>query len=184
VNIAADPQHFLDWDKPLSEQHPVVQQALTPHVQNAIDKEYTTGSNPAKFTGGEAYSAASSVMPQFEAGGSGAPQLSAALQQAGIPGIKYLDAGSRNAANLTITPPSQTVSGKWMVKGDDYNAQGQHFDTEAQAKQYLDAQNAKATSNYVVFDPNMLSIVRKYAVPAFATAGGIPAAMGGSQPSQ
>ena len=25
VNIGADPEHFLDWDKPLSEQHPVVQ---------------------------------------------------------------------------------------------------------------------------------------------------------------
>src|SRR5579864_5190846 len=28
VNIGADPEHFLDWDKPLSEQHPVVQDAL------------------------------------------------------------------------------------------------------------------------------------------------------------
>ncbi len=30
VNVAAEPEHFLDWDKPLSEQHPNVQKALTP----------------------------------------------------------------------------------------------------------------------------------------------------------
>ena len=28
VNIGADPEHFLDWDKPLSEQHPKVQEQL------------------------------------------------------------------------------------------------------------------------------------------------------------
>ena len=28
VSINADPEHFLDWDKPLSEQHPKVQEAF------------------------------------------------------------------------------------------------------------------------------------------------------------
>jgi hypothetical protein len=31
VSIAADPEHFLDWDKPLSEQHPKVQGAFSGH---------------------------------------------------------------------------------------------------------------------------------------------------------
>ena len=30
VNIGADPEHFLDWDKPLSEQSQHVQEALKP----------------------------------------------------------------------------------------------------------------------------------------------------------
>ena len=36
-----------------------------------------------------------------------------------------------------ITPPDQTVSGRWMVKSSDYNSQGLHFDTEAEARAAL-----------------------------------------------
>jgi hypothetical protein len=197
VHVAADPQHFLDWDKPLSEQHPVVQQAMQdagvgpgyqvigpngrvpgfhPTVEQASvvaqNTPGATGIVNADPTGESAYRSMSvprgySIRADTSSpwGPSGAstydealakvggdrsrvlrlntanpPAVSAALQQAGIPGIKYLDAGSRRAGT--------------------------------------------GSSNYVVFDPSMLSIVRKYAVPAFATAGGIPAAMGGSQPSQ
>ena len=36
VQVNADPAHFLDWDKPLSEQHPVVQQALTDIIRHRV----------------------------------------------------------------------------------------------------------------------------------------------------
>ncbi len=36
-----------------------------------------------------------------------------------------------------ITPPDQTVSGKWMVKSGDYNSKGLQFDTEAEARAAL-----------------------------------------------
>jgi hypothetical protein len=101
VSVNAAPKRFLHWDKPLSEQHPDVQKALVPHVQRAIDLEYTTGSDPLKFTGGDAYSAAQSVMPSFDTPvavrGAGAAELSAKLKEAGVPGIRYLDQGSRGA---------------------------------------------------------------------------------------
>jgi hypothetical protein len=121
VEIAADPQHFLDWDKPLSEQSPQVQQALI-----------STGYDPnvvGSARGNELYRELSSFHNDPQA-------ASAALREAGVPGIKYLDAGSRRAG--------------------------------------------EGTSNYVVFDPSIMRIVRKYAVPAFATSSAIPAAMGGS----
>ena len=56
-----------------------------------------------KFTGGDAYSAARSVMPGFNDPGigAGAADVSEALRAAGIPGIRYLDQGSRGAGTGT-----------------------------------------------------------------------------------
>jgi hypothetical protein len=88
VSIGADPEHFLDWDKPLSEQHPVVQQALnnTPYPPHDMSMsvrqhmaELETNREGTTRTGDPAALAAQ------------------ALRDAGIPGIRYLDQGSRGA---------------------------------------------------------------------------------------
>jgi hypothetical protein len=86
-----------------------------------------------------------------------------ALREAGIPGIRYLDQQSRNAGQFSITPPSGTVSGKWMVKGTDYNSSGIHFDTEAEAIAKLKEMNADATRNFVVFpgEEEALTILKR-----------------------
>jgi len=99
-----------------------------------------------------------------------------ALSAAGIPGVKYLDANSRNAGGWHITPPSETVSGKWMVKGSDYNSKGLQFDTEAEAKAALAEKIGGQTRNFVVFDEKLITILKKYgwvpgaALPAAAVA--------------
>lgn len=77
VKINADPEQFLDWDKPLSQQPEAVRKALEgipwgePYVKSST------------FTGGQ-------IVPQTK---EGVQQL----RDAGIPGIKYLDQGSRAA---------------------------------------------------------------------------------------
>ena len=81
VNIGAQPEHFLDWDKPLSEQSQYVQDALA-KVPWAAD--YLKS---GKFTGGQ-------LVPTTS---EGAQQL----QQVGIPGIRYLDQGSRGQGEGT-----------------------------------------------------------------------------------
>ena len=50
VSINADPEHFLDWDKPLSEQSPQVQQAILNHpaVQAAAQAEHF-GYSPQEY---------------------------------------------------------------------------------------------------------------------------------------
>jgi hypothetical protein len=143
VEIAADPQHFLDWDKPLSEQSPQVQKKLEA-IMGQVPSD-TILSSPWNNAPHAVLREPNRLDPsyyqtpagQYQSRGISAEQQ---LQQAGIPGIKYLDAGSRGAG--------------------------------------------EGTSNYVVFDPQLMKIVRKYAVPAFATGSAIPAAMGGSQDSQ
>ena len=57
------------------------------------------------------------------------PETATQTFQAGIPGIRYLDQGSRGGAG-------------------------------------------QGTSNYVVFDPKIIDILRKYAVPGLITGGG------------
>ena len=72
VNINADPEHFLDLDKPLSEQSPYVRDTLRANLTTLRDN--TSIHRPRT------------------------PEDSERLRKAGIPGVKYLDAGSRAAS--------------------------------------------------------------------------------------
>ena len=100
VNIAADPEHFLDWDKPLSEQSQFVQDALRKGPGEPSwrgEKEYFERF-PADldrfggYRGSEAYTRVAGDQH-------GQDMAAGAFKQAGIPGIKYLDAGSRSAGD-------------------------------------------------------------------------------------
>lgn len=99
VNIRANPDDFLDWDKPLSEQPKAVQNAL----------EAKLGYKPAPFPYSGLHGPNSMISK--DAGGEeiyraigkerSGDKIGAAdaLREAGIPGIKYLDAGSRGAGD-------------------------------------------------------------------------------------
>lgn len=81
---AADPlsdKHFLDWDKPLSEQDASVQ-ALLPDF-SGLDRPVTSLQGRIRLP--------DSSFADSE------QQLSRALSARGIPGIRYLDGGSRSA---------------------------------------------------------------------------------------
>jgi hypothetical protein len=95
VNIKANPEDFLDWDKPITEQPRIAEiaQRLAPDVP--LDAR------------------------QLAAHTIYAPEFRNALTDAGIPGIRYLDAMSRDGG--------------------------------------------AGTSNYVVFDDQLIDILRKYA---------------------
>jgi hypothetical protein len=82
VGINADPAHMLDWDKPLGQQ--------SAHVQEALSKAGITAEHA---TGAQIYESTKLVPGQY------ADKVAAAarLQELGIPGIKYLDQGSRAA---------------------------------------------------------------------------------------
>jgi len=79
---------MLDWDKPLSEQSAAVKKVLTDNgfmLEENID-----------ITGRELYNFLAKDNMRFQAPeGETAKEASKFLAQMGIPGIKYLDAGSR-----------------------------------------------------------------------------------------
>jgi hypothetical protein len=182
VNINARPEQMLDWFKPLAEQTPYVKDVA---LQMGVPPDLYTlpGGRLANRLGGatgeDFYHALRSDLgseqpilgTRYTAPTVNEAAASQALNEAGIPGIRYLDQGSRNAGDWHITPPSQTVSGKWMVKSNDYNSKGLHFDTEAAAQAALAEKLNQRTHNYVIFDPNKLDIRKMYAVPGAVGAG-------------
>ena len=114
VAINADPEDFLDWDKSVSEQSPSVGERLRKSF-SAIGRADPEWADWAR--GEHVYTSA----------GGGDPALaSKTLKQGGIPGIKYLDQGSRSAG--------------------------------------------EGTRNYVVFDAQIIDIMKKYGVPAAVAA--------------
>jgi len=98
VRVNAAPRHFLDWDRPISEQHPELQEALR-RIRA-----------PRHLTGEQLYN-------QHLRGSD--EEVTNELKYAGISGIKYWDKNSRD--------------------------------------------EGRGTRNYVVFDPDIIEIKRRYA---------------------
>lgn len=134
VQVNANPDDFLDWDKPLSAQSPVIRDAFS---------ALGTPERLASVQGENAYRALSSNLGALDwpVGADaatrrqfytqGAVNATERLREAGIPGIRYLDAGSRGA-------------------GD-------------------------GSRNYVVFDDQLISIIRKYGIAGAAVMLGVSA---------
>ena len=86
VKINADPERFLDWNAPPSAQSPSVQQALQsiPGWERAIGKDSGLPVGQLVNRG---------LLPAtYDKAG---PEFSKTYGGAGIPGVKYLDQGSR-----------------------------------------------------------------------------------------
>ena len=113
VNIKANPDDFLDWDKPLSQQSEKVQSA-TRQYMNLADGSRMADIGWKNISGRPIEEAIGNVLRTDTAG----------LREAGIPGIRYLDQNSRAAG--------------------------------------------EGTSNYVVFDPATIEILRKYGLLGMA----------------
>ena len=184
VEIDADPNAFLDWDKPLSEQPEAVRQAIQANmpeyktrniagVPHVVANNRMIEVNDPDLTGRDAYILSRMGQP----GGltrEQAAAASSALREAGIPGIKYLDAGSRVPsamakkeladwqAQLPIAEKEladATASGdKWLIGRKQAEVQ-RIKDGIARV-----SQEAEGTRNYVVFDDNLINIIRKYGI--------------------
>lgn len=148
VSINADPDDFLDWDAPLSQQSEKVRQALKArgietHSGKPPRGESSVTSEELADWGEIAIDAARQPTPAYNPSGSellgrgsfaGTPISGGKrditedeLRRLGIPGIKYLDQGSRAAG--------------------------------------------QGTRNYVVFDDKLIDIVKKYGIAGALSAG-------------
>jgi len=117
VDVNANPEDFLDWDAPLS--------AQPQKVRDWFDSRGITPGFAGNQSGAELLQAENGVL--------GAEGTTSAMREVGVPGIKYLDHGSR------------------------FNA----------------TDGATNTRNYVVFDENLINIVKKYGVAGAATMLGV-----------
>lgn len=165
VNINADPEHFLDWDKPLSEQSPKVQETLQKVLPGYEESQFISRSGRnayEEFARGRG----SNPLVDLALGTPTRPGIDHAaasreLREAGIPGIKYLDQGSRNAQ---VVFSENSEGGHYFVGNSN-----KPYATRAEA----DAAAAKLgpTHNYVVFDDKLIDIVKKYGIAGLIGAG-------------
>jgi GNAT superfamily N-acetyltransferase len=97
LNIDSDPADFLDFDAPLSTQ-PAWQKVRRRWDETLGDPDIIQerlGIDPENTTGGDYMSKLGSGLTGQDVA------ISAQLREAGIPGIKYLDAGSRGTSDAT-----------------------------------------------------------------------------------
>lgn len=150
VNIRANPDDFLDWDKPLSQQSAKVRGAVadkTAAVRERMIADASRWGKPnekelanygqqadeiiARMTGRDVWDEAAKPAPPYlglVAEHQSRIGASEKLRKAGIPGIKYLDQGSRAAG--------------------------------------------EGSRNYVVFDDKLIEIIRKYGLAGLLGMGG------------
>jgi hypothetical protein len=176
VDIKARPEQFLDWDKPISAQSTGVQSGLQPMIDKELNMILRTGD--PRFN---------DLRKSLESGGvSGRelynrqrsrPETSQQLNQAGIPGIKYLDQGSRNIPNQEYVNGLVEHFGS-LEKALEASKQKlasakTDFDRRSWAEAVNQLQMPPPTSNYVVFPGNedLIAIMRKYGLAGMAPAG-------------
>jgi len=162
VNIHANPDDFLDWDAPLSQQSERVQGA----VRNLWTKKGGTleGREFPPFvasssgdTGDNIHAAIATSYSPVGDNRTAQAVAAQALRGEGIPGIKYLDQGSRGRHNVVLRMPG---------KADQYSAT--EFPSVPAANEYaatkraegFEAEIMEGTSNWVVFDDSLIEVLK------------------------
>lgn len=154
VNIKPNENELLDWDNPLSEQSPELVNKLKNSLNPPLQDINTN------LTGEEFYN---TLSKQFFRRGKISPdqQASETLHNIGIPGLKYLDQGSRGP--------------RFQVDFND-GSYGPRFETKEEAQDFIDKwptiklpsvssypsgkiNELPQTRNYVIFHPSNLDIV-------------------------
>jgi hypothetical protein len=183
VNINADPDAFLDWDKPVPMGHPLRERVAELGMQgsgalNAADrnmaKDAFLAARNEQMTGAGLHNSLSrsleanrdSLKSKYGEEALFAKPTELArreLLSAGIPGIKYLDAGSRGKGVAQVQ-----VMYKGKPHGDPIPVQAwnqiDQLTNDYKAKGYDVEVQDLGTRNYVVFDDKLVSIIRKYGI--------------------
>jgi hypothetical protein len=150
VNINAHPDQFLDWDKPLSGQGEAVRQALPQISIPGVPLAQRLEGGRLAPRGDEIYRTIQESMP----GLGGKASATGALREAGIPGIKYLDQGSRPIETHALQIQKEAAA----------LARSQGNIESAEALEAVIRSQERPTSNYVVFDDKLIDILKKYGI--------------------
>ena len=159
TNINADRNTFLDWDKPLSEQP-----SLTRALGN-YDPEYYVDYDEI------IQKAMQSLQPVREPTGEdiyralGHPKTATRmLNTMGVPGIRFLDAGSRVHDDTAIGMIKNYGSREKALEVAQKRLASAHHSDRASWQKTVDALSRPETRNLVVFDDKLISIIRKYGI--------------------
>jgi hypothetical protein len=171
LDIKAHPEQFLQWDKTLAEQPHIVE--AVPGIADAVRNEAHSRalSATSKPRADELWSLVKDPMQapanfgvqrlQRDVGG----EAMDVLRQGGIPGVRYADQGTRQTlSDLESAQKAQTLMSSGGRK--DWGAWGEEIERlKAQPQTY----------NYVINDPSIIDITKKYGIPGAAAMGGLAA---------
>jgi len=156
---AADPlspENFLDWDKPLSEQ-PVKDKVVQAFKARGFDDWQIESMLNRGITGEQAN--------VYLGGINGSETGAKSLLDAGIPGIRYLDASSRPTNIVDKELYALYEKYKDVNKAVDEMMKGVYNTPKVKQQMrdgYIKQLNTqKQTSNYVVFDDKLIDIVSR-----------------------
>lgn len=175
VALHATPDQLLNWDKPFREQSEFAQTALTDALkahankQEDIDWHLNNWRSP-EHPVPDLQQPIGLLTARHPEGPTGA---SKSLQDAGITGIKYLDQGSRGM-RVGPSSPSNDIARQWLERagGDQKQAMAlleghlRNANLDVSSNQVMQALRdmRPPTSNYVVFDPRIIEILKKYGI--------------------
>jgi hypothetical protein len=177
VNIKAKPEELLDWDRRINEQSPFVQGVLKKFGWEPESYAMPGGALAPRMggpTGEDAYRDVAAKMADRYGHRDrhiNATYASAALKDEGVPGLRYLDQGSR--------PRAQLENRLEVLRDDEIYARANSVGIPDRLKQQITSLENQlgampaSTYNYVGFDPTKLDIMAKYGV-----VGGVPIGMG------
>jgi hypothetical protein len=169
VNVNANPEDFLDWDLPLSQQPKTVQDAFKPRIEALRKLGASIGNDPDGATL-EQIAHPTVQLDDVDWNRGLRQQASDFMREAGIPGIRYLDQGSRGR------PYQVDLAYKGRPFEEGYfepqfarsKEEAENIAKEYRGKGYDANVRDVATRNYVVFDDNLINIVRKYGIAGAA----------------
>jgi hypothetical protein len=133
---------MLDWDKPLSQQSAEVQR---------VAKQWNNGTLPGGINSGDELLRYIQQQKNFIGKGGKAEDE---LLQAGIPGIRYLDQGSRGHTVDLMYKDKLYASNKF-----DTLQQAQQYAADKAAEGFATKISQSGTSNFVLFDDQMPRIL-------------------------
>jgi hypothetical protein len=115
VRINADPEQYLQWDKPFNEQPKAVRDLFPTTDDGRVQMPNGERVPPEQARGATLYHGLSE-------GYGGPAKASEKLQEAGVPGLRYLDSGSRQAGQgthnyVTFSPSIMTIIRRYGIAG-------------------------------------------------------------------
>lgn len=157
VDLDVEPQDLLDWDKPLSEQSEKVQQAVAKARGDIKDWRMAFQDQQSGLWGRTGAASYMDIQLARKVDMAGA---SKALLAAGIPGIRYLDQGSR-AFQVVLS----TKQGEYARNSFDTQTAAESYAAEKQAEGFTTEIKREGTYNYVIFDEKLIKITNENGTP-------------------
>jgi hypothetical protein len=168
VNLHVEPHELLDWDTPVIEQPAILKKLEDAGLITRDDPKYPGRAEWSDALGGGWVENTGTGQDLYETlvgmhGPHGAGHheglASTQLQQAGVPGMKYLDQGSRWAPDERVY--KSTMSDSWYIQNGPSTA----FPSKAAAIKAAE-QLSPRTRNIVMFPgtEHLIEILKKYGI--------------------